>query len=130
MTCALQALSLVGKAELVQVRFTTSHMRLRACDPYISSALIGKKKAEPVQVRFTTSNMRLRARDPYTSSALIVGKGGVGPSSVLTLCLRDQRSEYVSECKMDVKCQWIPIWHRLDRVSWSLGLLSKTTSWR
>ena len=43
-TCALQALSLVGKAELVQVRFTTSHMRLRACDPYISSALIGKKK--------------------------------------------------------------------------------------
>ena len=40
---ALQALSLVGKAELVQVRFTTSHMRLRARDSYTISALIGGK---------------------------------------------------------------------------------------
>jgi hypothetical protein len=36
----------------------------------------------------------------------------------------------VCECKMDVKSTWIPTWHRMDHVSWSLGLLSKTTSWR
>ena len=36
----------------------------------------------------------------------------------------------VCECKMDVKYVWIPTWHRMDHFSWSLGLLSKTTSWR
>ena len=36
----------------------------------------------------------------------------------------------VCECKMDVKSTWIPTWHRMDHVSWSLGLHSKTTSWR
>ena len=25
---------------------------------------------------------------------------------------------------------WIPTWHRMDHVSWSFGLFSKTTSWR
>ena len=34
------------------------------------------------------------------------------------------------ECKMDVKSTWIPTWHRTDHISWSLGLVSKTTSWR
>jgi hypothetical protein len=32
----------------------------------------------------------------------------------------------VCECKMDVKSTW----HRMDHVSWSLGLFSKTTFWR
>ena len=36
----------------------------------------------------------------------------------------------VCECKMDVKSTWIPTWHQMDHVSWSLGLFSKTTSWR
>ena len=36
----------------------------------------------------------------------------------------------VCECKMDVKSTWIPTWHRMDHVSWSLGLFSKTISWR
>ena len=31
--------------------------------------------------------------------------------------------EYTSECKMDVKSTWIPTWHRMDHVSWSLGLV-------
>jgi hypothetical protein len=30
---------------------------------------------------------------------------------------------------MDVKSTWISTWHRMDHVSWSLGLYSKTTSW-
>jgi hypothetical protein len=34
------------------------------------------------------------------------------------------------ECKMDVKSIWIPTWHRMDHVSWLLGLFSKTISWR
>jgi hypothetical protein len=63
----------------------------------------------------------------YTSSTLIGGKGGAGP--IFT-------SHYawgtngVCECKMDVKSTWIPTWHQMDHVSWSLGLLSKTISWR
>ena len=31
---------------------------------------------------------------------------------------------------MDVYSTWIHTWHRLDHVSWSLGLSSNTTSWR
>ena len=31
----------------------------------------------------------------------------------------------VSERKMDVKSIWLPTWHRMDHVSWSLGLFSK-----
>ena len=36
----------------------------------------------------------------------------------------------VCECKMDVKSTWIPTWHPMDHVSWSLGLFSKITSWK
>jgi hypothetical protein len=36
----------------------------------------------------------------------------------------------VCECEMDVKSTWSPTWHQMDHVSWSLGLFSKTTSWR
>ena len=36
----------------------------------------------------------------------------------------------VCECNMDVKSTWIPTWHRSDHVSWSLGEILKTTSWR
>jgi hypothetical protein len=32
------------------------------------------------------------------------------------------RTNGVCECKMDVLSTWIPTWHRLDHVSWSLGL--------
>jgi hypothetical protein len=31
---------------------------------------------------------------------------------------------------MGVKSTWIPTWHQMDRVSWSLGSFSKITSWR
>jgi hypothetical protein len=31
----------------------------------------------------------------------------------------------VCKCKMDVKSTWIPTWHQMDHVSWSLGLFSK-----
>ena len=31
----------------------------------------------------------------------------------------------VSECKMGVKSTWIPTWHRMGHVSWSLGFFSK-----
>jgi hypothetical protein len=30
--------------------------------------------------------------------------------------------EYISECEMDVKSTWSLTWHRMDHVSWSLGL--------
>jgi hypothetical protein len=36
----------------------------------------------------------------------------------------------VCECKVVVKSTWTPTWHQMDCVSWSLGLFSKTTSWR
>jgi hypothetical protein len=75
----------------------------------------------------TTSHTRLRARDDYTLSTLIGGKGGVGSSMLHTAC---EGTNGVCECKMDVKSTWIPTWHQMDHVSWSLGLFSKTTSWR
>ena len=31
------------------------------------------------------------------------------------------RTNKVCECKMDVKPTWIPTWHQMDHVSWSLG---------
>jgi hypothetical protein len=34
----------------------------------------------------------------------------------------------VCECKVDARSTWIPTWHRMDHVSWSLRF-SKTTSW-
>ena len=36
----------------------------------------------------------------------------------------------VCECKMDVKSTWIFTWHQTNHISWSLGLFSKSTSWR
>jgi hypothetical protein len=31
----------------------------------------------------------------------------------------------VCECKMDVKSTWIPTWHQMDHISWSLALFLK-----
>ena len=74
-----------------------------------------------------TSHTRLSARDHYTSSTLI---GGKGPVQIrFTLRLRDQRSIQVNARWM-LKSTWIPTWHQMDYVSWSLGLYLKTTSWR
>ena len=75
-----------------------------------------------------TSHTRLRSRDQYTSGTLIGGKGGASPSLLHTTL--EGPTEYRSECKMDVKSTWIPTWHQMDHVSWSLGLISITTSWR
>jgi hypothetical protein len=80
-----------------------------------------------VLVLRATSHTRLRAHDHYTSSTLIGGKGGAGPSSLHTT--PEGPSEYVN-ARWNVKYTWIPTWHRMDHVSWSLGLFSKTTSWR
>ena len=66
-----------------------------------------------------TSHTRLRDHDQYTSSTLIGGKDGAGPSSLHTTL--EGPMEFC-ECKMDVKPTWIPTWHRIDHVSWSLGL--------
>jgi hypothetical protein len=58
----------------------------------------------------------------------LMEKGGASPSSLHTML--EGPKEYISECKMDVKSTWIPTWHPMDHVSWSLGLFSETTSWR
>ena len=34
-------------------------------------------------------------------------------------------TNWVSECKMDVKSTWIPTWHQTNHVSWSLGIFCK-----
>ena len=81
----------------IQILRATSHTRLRACDHYTSSTLIGTWKRES-QSKFASH---------YTW-----GTNGA------------------HKCKMDVKSTWIPTWHQMDHVSWSLGLFSKTTSWR
>ena len=35
----------------------------------------------------------------------------------------------ICECKMNVKSTWLPTWHQMDHVSWSLALFFKITSW-
>ena len=65
-----------------------------------------------------TSHTRLRACDHYISSTLIGGKCGAGPSSLYPTL----GTNGVCECKMDVKSTWIPTWHQMDHVSWSLEL--------
>ena len=65
-----------------------------------------------------TSHTRLRARDHCTSGTLIGGKGGAVPSSLHTYAWG---TNGVCECKVDVKSTWMPTWHRMDHVSWSLG---------
>jgi hypothetical protein len=44
-----------------------------------------------------------------------------------TLNLRDRRSMWMQD---GCKSTWMPIWHRTDHASWSLGLFSTTTSWK
>ena len=56
-----------------------------------------------------TLHTRLRARDRHTSSTLMFE---AGPSSLHTTL--EGPTEYVSECKKDVKPTWIPTWHRLE----------------
>jgi hypothetical protein len=82
-----------------------------ACLIYMKSPKHTKDNIHTVGSLRATSHTRLRARDHYTSSTLIGGKGGV------------------CECNMDVESTWILTWHRMDHVSWSLGLFSKTTFW-
>ena len=48
-----------------------------------------------------TSPTRLRAHDHYTQSTLIGGKGGTRPSLLHTTL--EGPTEYICECKMDVK---------------------------
>ena len=70
-----------------------------------------------------TSHTRLSTRTHYTSSTLIGGKGGAGPSSLHSIYAWGTNK--VCECKMDVKCTWIPTWHQIDHVSWSLDCFQK-----
>ena len=69
------------------------------------------------------SHMRLWARDHSNSSTLIGGKGGAGSSFLPTTV--EGPTEWACECGMDVKSTWIPTWHPMDHVSWSLGLFSR-----
>ena len=71
----------------------------------------------------TTSHTSMRASDYNISSTLIGGKGGAGPSSLHTML--EGLHEYVN-----ARWMYSLTWHRMDNVSWSLGLFSKTTSWK
>ena len=73
-----------------------------------------------------TSHTRLRARDYYTPSTLIGGNGGAGPSLLHTTFERP--TEYVNAKMMDKKFMH-GFLHgiKMDHVSWSLGVFSKTT---
>ena len=84
----------------------------------IASQKLAYRKEKPY-IR-ATSHTRLRAHDHYISSTLIGGNGDAGPSSLHNTL--EGPTEYVSECKMDVKSMWILTWHQMDHVSWSLGL--------
>ena len=79
-----------------------------------------------------TPHMTLRAHDHCTSSTHIGGKARASPSSLHTTLEgpTERRTNRLSECQMNVRCIWISMWHQMDHVSWSLELISKTSSWR
>ena len=107
---------------------------------YIFELKLGQQRSNinitsPIRVRFihlkqvrATSHTRPRARDHCTSSTLIGGKGTAGPKFAPSHYARG--ADGVRECKMEVEFTWTSTCHQMDHVSWSLELLSKTTSWR
>jgi hypothetical protein len=50
------------------------------------------------------------------------------PVQVRFTLLYARGTNTICECKMDVKSTWIPTWHQMAHVSWSFGLISKTTT--
>jgi hypothetical protein len=69
-----------------------------------------------------TSHTRLKARDHCTSSKSHQWKRW---SRSRFASHYTSRTNWVSWCKMDVKSTWIPTWHQVDHVSWSLVVFSK-----
>ena len=165
-TIKLQELSLVEKAEPVQVRFA---LRLRdqlsmwmqdGCKVYMDSYMASNGscfmvtwtifKTPFLEVGLTQNRetmaillQSLRVWDVYVSKGHFIHE----TESPWPLHFKNSywwkrwsRSKFAShytwetdivcECKMDAKSTWIPTWHRMDNVSWSFGLFSKTTSWR
>ena len=88
---------------------------------FVACFIFWEKVAKHNHLRIT-SHTRPSARDHYTSSTLIGGKGRAGPSSLHTTLKGP--TEYVN-------ARWMWSQHApMDHVSWSLGLFSKTTSWK
>jgi hypothetical protein len=79
-------------------------------------------------VGFASHTNETESPHRYTSSTLIGEKGGASPS-LLHTTLEGPITEYVNARWMS-KSMWIPTWHRMGHISWSLGRFSKTTSWR
>ena len=69
-----------------------------------------------------TSHTRLGARDHYISSTLIGGKGSgaTGPSSLLHTMFEGP-TDWGCECKVGLRFTWVPWWHRMVHLAWSLG---------
>ena len=67
------------------------------------------------------SHMMLRARDHCTSSKSHWCKKWSRSKFASHYA---SRTNWVSWCKMDGWSTWIPTWHQMDHVSWSLGLFS------
>ena len=74
-----------------------------------------------------TSHTRLKVLAHCNLRALIGWKGGDRPSSLHT---RRWRPKGPKKDFMDEKSTWSLTWWTMDKVSWSLGICVKPTSWR
>ena len=87
------------------------------------------EKEEDIEAHFYT-----REWEPVTSmdtsSTLVGGKRRAGPSSLLPTTLEGPTEYYVNTRWMGCLHGFLPTWHQMDHVSWSLGLFLKTTSWK
>ena len=92
-------------------------MRLRACDHWTSSTLIGGKGIVGPSLLHTW-NWGLVTIGLQALS--LVEKGIVGPS-LLHTTLEGPMNRWMQ----DIKSRRIPTWHQMDHISWSLRLLEK-----
>ena len=84
------------------------------------------KRLTSLHVNIVRATSHTRDREPVTIALQALSV--VEKAELVQVCLHtvlEGPTEYICECKMDVKFTWIPTWHLMDHVSWSLGLLFK-----
>ena len=126
-TITFQALSLVDTAEPVQVLASRYALRdqwstwmQNGCKVYMDSYMASNGSC--CMVTWTKGHFTHETKSPWPLHFKHSHWWKRRSRSKFLLYTMLRGTNIVCECKMDAKSTWIPTWHRLDHVSWSLGL--------